>query len=142
MNTPADEIRRIIEAQARAIGEGDADAVMADYASDLVSFDVMPPLRNRGADAVRKRLEDWLASYKGPVGCEIRELEVDAADGIGFCYGLQRFTGTLTDETEVDMWVRRTLCLRKMDGRWLILHEHMSDPFDPETGLTLIDLEP
>lgn len=142
MSGSTDEIRHIVEAQARAIGEGDADAALADYAPGLVSFDVLPPLRSRGLDTVRKRLEEWFASYDGPIGCETHGLEVDAAGDIGFCYGLQRFTGTLTDGTEIDMWVRRTLCLRRIEGRWLIVHEHMSDPFDPETGLALIDLEP
>ena len=40
------------------------------------------------------------------------------------------------------MWNRATLCFRKIDGKWRIMHEHDSVPFDPETGLASTNLEP
>jgi ketosteroid isomerase-like protein len=42
----------------------------------------------------------------------------------------------------VDMWVRATLDCRRVDGRWLIVHDHESVPFDPGTGRALISLRP
>lgn len=35
-----------------------------------------------------------------------------------------------------------TLGCRRIDGRWLIVHDHESVPFDPASGQALIDLEP
>jgi ketosteroid isomerase-like protein len=35
-----------------------------------------------------------------------------------------------------------TMGLRRVDGRWLIAHEHMSDPFDPDSGMALTHLTP
>jgi ketosteroid isomerase-like protein len=40
------------------------------------------------------------------------------------------------------MWVRATLCLRRIDGKWMIAHEHQSVPFDVETGKASLDLKP
>ena len=40
------------------------------------------------------------------------------------------------------MWVRTTVCFRKIDGTWLITHEHNSVPFNPETGKASLDLAP
>jgi ketosteroid isomerase-like protein len=39
-------------------------------------------------------------------------------------------------------WVRSTIGWQRRNGRWLIIHEHMSDPMDPDTGHTRIDLTP
>jgi ketosteroid isomerase-like protein len=40
------------------------------------------------------------------------------------------------------MYWRATLCLRKIDGEWLVVHTHTSVPFDMQTGEAQIDLEP
>lgn len=40
------------------------------------------------------------------------------------------------------MWVRATLGCRRVDGTWLITHDHESVPFDPESGMAVIDLAP
>lgn len=40
------------------------------------------------------------------------------------------------------MWVRATLGCRRVDGRWLIVHDHESLPFDPATGSAIIDQAP
>jgi ketosteroid isomerase-like protein len=38
--------------------------------------------------------------------------------------------------------MRVTVCLRKSGGRWAVAHEHFSAPFDPESGMALLDLAP
>lgn len=138
----AAEIRDLIEAQANAIRNKDADRVMAPCAPDMLSFDVVPPLAINGAGAVRERLERWFAAYDGPIGTECRNTVVETAGDVAFAHFLQRFTGTMTNGATVDMWVRVTMGLRRVDGAWRILHEHMSDPFDPETGQGRTDLKP
>jgi ketosteroid isomerase-like protein len=40
------------------------------------------------------------------------------------------------------MWLRSTVCYRKIDGRWLVTHQHSSVPFDGETGKASLQLEP
>lgn len=40
------------------------------------------------------------------------------------------------------MWVRATICFRKIEGKWMITHEHNSTPFDVETGRASLDLQP
>ena len=36
---------------------------------------------------------------------------------------------TVINGEETDVWVRATVGLRKIDGRWKIIHEHASVPF-------------
>jgi ketosteroid isomerase-like protein len=48
----------------------------------------------------------------------------------------------MTNGKKEDMWVRATLCFRKIEGKWLITHEHDSEPFDMQTFKALLDLKP
>jgi len=41
-----------------------------------------------------------------------------------------------------DMWLRATSGLRKMNGKWLIVHDHVSVPIDFETGKAVLELKP
>jgi ketosteroid isomerase-like protein len=40
------------------------------------------------------------------------------------------------------LWLRWTACFRKIDGNWLIVHDQVSVPVDPESGRALLNLEP
>ena len=37
---------------------------------------------------------------------------------------------------------RATFCFRKIDGKWLIAHDHASVPLDFKSGRALLNLEP
>ena len=140
----ADEarIRELIEERVRAIRAKDVDALMSDHAPDVVIFDALDPLRYVGSEAVRERAGQWLSWYRGPVGYEVRDLSVTAGDVAAFCHYLYRVTGTMTNGSEVDMWVRSTVCFRKAGGAWVVAHEHASVPFDAESGKASVKLKP
>ena len=72
--TVAAEIARLLEARSEAIAARNVDAVMAQVADDIVSFDVGVPLAQAGRDAVRERMETWFAGYDGPIGFALRDL--------------------------------------------------------------------
>jgi ketosteroid isomerase-like protein len=105
-------------------------------------FDVVNPLQYTGQDAVRKRTDEWLSSFRDPLDYDIRDLNIAAGDDVAFCHSLNRVNGTTTDGNKIDMWWRATLCFRKIDGKWMVTHEHSSVPFDPKTGRASLDLKP
>jgi hypothetical protein len=43
---------------------------------------------------------------------------------------------------DMTVWVRSTVCLRQIDGRWLITHEHISFPINPENWSAIVDTTP
>jgi uncharacterized protein (TIGR02246 family) len=137
-----DQIRALLDERVRAIRDRDAQALTSVCAPDVVSFDALPPLQRLGVEAVRARAEEWLGWYDGPVGYDIRDLRITAGDDTAFASYLYRVTGTMTNGSTVDMWVRSTVCLRKSGNDWLIAHEHTSVPFDAESGLAILDLTP
>jgi ketosteroid isomerase-like protein len=73
------EIRALIDQQARAVRAKDVDGSLSGYAPDVLLFDVVDPLRSMGADAARERLAAWFASFRGPIGYELRDLSTPRA---------------------------------------------------------------
>lgn len=128
------EMRNIIEARANAVRAGDVDAIMADVAGDVLVFDVVDPLRRTGKQASRECAAAWVSSYGGRIGLEIRDLQITVDGDVAFSHALTHVTGTLKSKTTVDMWFRTTLGFRRITGRWLIVHDHGSVPFNVESG--------
>lgn len=118
-NQATDEarIRELIEERVGAIRAKDVDALMSNHAPDVVMFDALDPLRYVGSEAVRERAGQWLSRYQGPVGYEVRDLSVTAGEAVAYCHYLYRVAGTMTNGREVDMWVRSTVCFRKVGRR-------------------------
>lgn len=141
-STSPDPIAAVVLGRVEAVRAKDREAMLAAYAEDVITFDVVPPLRNVGVKAVAAKLSRWMDGYQDDLACEITGLDTAASGDVGFAHGLCRFTGTLKKGAKVDMWVRLTVCLRKRGDRWLITHEHQSDPLDPETGKASTDLRP
>jgi uncharacterized protein (TIGR02246 family) len=141
VNSEAD-IRQIIEARANAARTGDVDTIMANVSDDVMVFDVVDPLRRIGKQSSRERAAAWVGSYKGPIGLDIRDLQISVDGDVAFSHALSHVTGTLKTKTKVDMWFRTTLGLRRIDGRWLIVHDHGSVPFNAESGQVSLDLKP
>ena len=141
---PNDEvqIRTIIEERVKAVGNKDINALLSNHAPDILSFDIINPLQYIGADTVRERAQKWVSSFQGSIGYEILDLSITTGETVAFCHSLYRVSGTLTDAGKVEMWVRATVCLREIDGKWMIVHEHQSVPFDPETGKASLNLKP
>ena len=137
-----EEITSLIEAWAAAIRAKDLNGSLSHYAPSVIGFDLVEPLQYVGRDALRKRLEDWFASFDGTIGFEYHELEIIGGNGVAFAHSLNHVTGRLTDGESLDMYWRATLCLREIDGEWLVVHTHTSVPFDMQTGQASLDLEP
>jgi uncharacterized protein (TIGR02246 family) len=137
------EIRQLVEACVEAIRAKDVDELLSHYASDVRSFDLAPPLETRGTEVYRKSLAEWFASFRGPIGYEVRDLTVSAAEDVAFCHSLNRITGARTSGESTDVWVRATFGCRKSGGRWVITHDHLSVPFEMEPPFKAsLDLEP
>jgi len=136
------QIRELIEKKLKAVRAKDIEGATSDYAPDVLSFDVVNPLRYMGVDEIRKRLKDWFSSFEGSIGLELRDLSITVGDAVAFSHCFSHVSATTTDGRILDMWWRETACYRKIDGRWLVTHQHSSVPFDVETGKASLDLQP
>ncbi|GGL89632.1 YybH family protein [Nakamurella endophytica] len=140
--TAEDELRALVDERVRAVRDRDVATLAGRPVTDVLSFDVLPPLRARGTGPMVRHLQEWFDGYDGPIDYSVRDVEVTADADVGFCSFLYHVGGRLRGGDEVDMWVRATLGCRRVDGRWRIVHDHESVPFDPATGRALLSLHP
>jgi uncharacterized protein (TIGR02246 family) len=136
------QIRQLVDSWVSSVHAQDIDGLMTHYAPDSLTFDIMPPLEHRGTDAYRKLWEQCFPYFQGAVGFEIRDLSITTSDDVAFSHSLNRMTGTTIKGEKIDNWMRVTVCYRKLDGKWKVVHEHVSVPIDVETNQALFDLQP
>jgi len=135
-------VRRRIESWTAALRAKDLDAVRAHWAPGLVEFGLAPGLEHRGEEVARG-LGVWFPTWVGPIGHELRDVEVAAGDQVAFAHALVRLTGERTNGDVEDFWFRSTVCFRKIGGEWLIAHEHSSVPFYMDgSDRAAVDLRP
>jgi ketosteroid isomerase-like protein len=78
----------------------------------------------------------------GSIEYEVRDLNVTTEGDLAFVHAVNHVKGTLTGGHITDLWVRWTACFRRIDGVWLIVHDHVSVPADLERGQAALDLTP
>jgi len=136
------EIRAIIERWSEALRVRDLDRMMASYETCVVAFDATPPLQRVGIDDYREAWRGWLATLEGPIDHELRELAICAAGAVAFSHALVHIAATQKSGRRGDVWLRWTAGWRKLDGAWLVVHEHVSAPLERETGRAVLDARP
>jgi ketosteroid isomerase-like protein len=88
------------------------------------------------------------AGIRRRIGELVEAVRAMDLDGVKLAYAPDmvsfdnRVTGTLKNWNSADYWVRWTACFRKIDGNWLIAHDHVSVPLDVASGRALLDLKP
>lgn len=102
-------VAAVIDDWSKAIGDKDAARVLSHLSGDVVQYTLAPPLQYKGKDA--EDLQGWFATWKGPIGGEARDVEINAGSDVAFARSLVHMTGTKTDGEQVDLWFRQTLGL-------------------------------
>lgn len=146
MSTQREADETNIKQQVDKIVEGirakDLESLKQLYATDIVSFDVAPPLQYVGIEA---KLKNWanVFTFFQDVAYEVRDLTLTVGDDVAFGHCFGRLSGTLRNGMATSgTWVRGTFCFRKIDGNWLIAHDQTSVPLDIQSGKGVTDLEP
>lgn len=136
------EIKALLDSRSEAMGARDIDRLMSLYAPAIVYFDLVPPLRYAGSDALRGRFLDWFERWETPIGQEIADLSISTGGDIAAAHMLIRASGTLKTGQEVGYWVRVSNCCERSNSRWLFTHEHVSLPVDMASRSAVMDLLP
>ena len=141
-NNYEDEISVLIHDRIKAIRLKDIETLMLYYMRDILSYDVVGTLQYVGSAAIRKRMEEWFGSFDGSIGYDIEDVKISASDDLAYSFGLCHVSATKAAGGKLDMWWRETACYRKIDSKWLIIHEHSSVPFDPKSGKASLGITP
>jgi ketosteroid isomerase-like protein len=140
------EIQEVIERKAALLETGDAKAILSYYAPSFVEFNLAPPLRQPGDGRDPAPMEAWMANFEAPPRREVTQLEITTDGDVAFATSIDRLSAVPRgSDGGFTLWFRVTLGLRRIDGRWLVTHEHESVPFEMDgsfrasTGLTPAD---
>jgi uncharacterized protein (TIGR02246 family) len=127
------QIRACLHQWTRALQAKDLDALMALYAPDVVTFDLVPPSQVEGDERYRANFERWFAALPGPIDYQIHRLRIVADGDVAFCHSLGHVAGSNANGAKVDYWVRVTVGFERRQGASLMIHDHVSMPVDRET---------
>lgn len=142
MSTIPADVKAVFDGQVEAMRTKDLDRLMSLYSSDVVYFDVVPPLRFAGSAALRARFERWFDGFAGAITVEMSDFTVSVSGDLAIAHWFSRVSGTLRTGREVGSWVRVTTCCRRSDHGWLVTHEHVSLPVEMDSGKAAADLAP
>jgi uncharacterized protein (TIGR02246 family) len=136
------EIRDLFEAWFDASTAKDLDASMEPIADDVISYEHEVPLKYQGVDAIRPICEAGFEYQGDNFRWDIPDLQVIVRDDIAVTWGLNRMRSIETDGTARTMWSRGTRIFQRQDGRWKMIHQHVSFPFEPTTGMAVMESDP
>lgn len=122
-------INALYQQFASAFRHRDLDAIMVPYIHDntLFVFDVSTPREHVGWDDYRADWKAFFASFKGNPTFAISELSITISGDVAYTRSIQSISGNMSPH---QMAVRVTDVLRKIDGKWLIVQEHVSVPIN------------
>lgn len=121
-------VRARIERLGRAIRDKNLDVLMSFYASDVVVFDVFPPLETRGAPAYRNNFEHWFSSVQGPIEYQMQGLDITPCGSHVISRCISHIKARSKAGESMEYSVRVTSVFESRDGEWLVTHEHISIP--------------
>jgi uncharacterized protein (TIGR02246 family) len=122
------EIKALIDRWAKAVREENRTAIRADHDENILMFDVPPPFLSQGLDAYMATWETFFARAERPVAFHFTDVEVTAGSDVAFATAVGHCVDIDPSGLREELKFRLTMGLRKIDGRWRILHEHHSLP--------------
>jgi uncharacterized protein (TIGR02246 family) len=121
-------VHELIEAWADAVRRKDYTGILQNHSPDFVMFDVPPPFKSVGLDAYRKTWDLFFSWSSGVVRFDIQEMDVTTGVDVAFAFASMRCEGPGSDGKSELLDFRLTIGLKKVEGRWMIAHEHHSVP--------------
>ncbi|MDB6170778.1 MAG: hypothetical protein JWL59_89 [Chthoniobacteraceae bacterium] len=133
-----DQIRRLIKEWQSALCDKDLQRLTANYSSDIVFFDVVPPFQTTGVEGYREKFGGFFPYLPARIETEQRDLKIKVSGDLAFAHCLTRIVNAETREAATCGWVRATVCYQRQEGQWRVVHEHVSVPFDPVSGRAVL----
>jgi uncharacterized protein (TIGR02246 family) len=130
MSTDNDQIRSLVAHYYAAANAKDIDGVMACYAlqePSLLVYDVVPLKPFEGANAVRKDWTDFFSAMR-EIHLERSDVEISSDGNLAFGHFMENVALTTNGGEQIHAILRTTHVYKKIDGHWLIVHEHKSAP--------------
>lgn len=143
--TTDDAVRELVELHERwfaAASEKDLEASMRPISADIVSYEHVSPLQLTDLEDIRAECQRGFEIESDDFTWTVPDLRVQVRGDLGVAWGLNRMASRRPDGVEQVTWSRGTRIFHKVDGAWLMVHQHVSFPLEPETGAAATGLVP
>jgi ketosteroid isomerase-like protein len=130
------QINTLYQNFATAVRHKDLDGVMAVYqpGPSLFVFDINPPRQHVGWDNYRADWKGFFGAMSRIPSFSVQDLGVTIVGDVAYTHSIQPMTSYLgKSKSPMHANVRVTDVLRKTNGKWLIVQEHVSVPVDFNT---------
>jgi ketosteroid isomerase-like protein len=121
MSPDEETVRAVIDRWELAVQNRDLAGALANHTADMLMFDVPEPIQARG---LAEYAETWELFFRYSAGgvdsFRLHELEIIVDGSLAVAHALL---------DAGDDRCRLTTVLRKLDGEWMIVHEHHSSPW-------------
>jgi ketosteroid isomerase-like protein len=127
--TDESDVRDVFTQWIEAIQTKNIAGVLANHDPDIVMFDVPAPYHGlRGIDEYRDSWPSFFDFLDQGAQFELVELDVVAGSDVAFAYALLWCGTEAQRDADPENRLRVTTGLRKVDGQWVVVHEHASFP--------------
>jgi uncharacterized protein (TIGR02246 family) len=136
-DTDAAAIRSLEQNFVEAFRAKDVRKIMSCFApgNDLLVFDLSTPRQHAGHDAYTKDWEGFAARSAGPLTVTMSDLVVRTDSGdLAYSHSIVHVAGQTANGRAMNHNARVTHVYERINGAWLIVHEHVSVPIDMSTG--------
>ncbi|MBD8561853.1 nuclear transport factor 2 family protein [Pseudomonas fluorescens] len=106
-----------------------------------VLYEGIAPGIYRGNAAIVKAYAAQMVGLQS-LEAQIIESTIDVSGDLATAFAVLRVTASTADGQHRSATFRETDIFKRINGRWLIVHQHTSYPVDPLTGKALFDLPP
>ncbi len=142
------EVHDVLARYRDAVYDQDVDAFIALYSPKVRIFEMWKAWELLGHDGARALSTIWFASIPPgeKVAASFYDVHILEYDDAAFVNAYVRFSGCTPDANGHFTPVRHqdnriTWVLERVDGQWLIVHEHTSAPIDDESGKAMLHRE-
>ena len=124
-------IRSLVAEWSRHLVAKDADSMMKHYHQDVIMYDAIPPYKLVGRDSVKQAWEHCFPHMPETFSSEHRDLEFRVSGDLAVVNGLHRFRPEPEGHPCGVSFLRVTVVFQRTQGAWKVIHEHISQPFNP-----------
>lgn len=136
--TSANEAAILKIEQAMAASQSAAEA-MKTWDKDVIFSDMILPGETVGRDAVAKELQPQFDAV-GHIDTKILRIKIVADNKVAFAYSVQHLVAPgKNGGPGLDAVFRESDGFVKKGGKWTLVSQHLSVPFDPKTGKAVFD---
>lgn len=107
-----------------AVAKMDIDALTELCETDVNLFDVNSQVE--GKDAYRTLWEKYCPYFLGQVRVQRKDITIHADANLAFVH-CQSKVDSAEPQTSLNLpWCRTTMCFKKQEGKWRLVHQHIS----------------